>query len=72
MSSNDDIKDLTKKVDLFPRLLKIEAMLEVSITMQAQIISKLENRDFNEVVKKAFDNVDETVRDIFRSLPDAH
>ena len=66
-----DISNMTKDINLTAQLLKIDAMLEVSLNLQAQIIANQEGKDFNELVKQIFANVDETQKAIFQSLPDS-
>jgi hypothetical protein len=65
-----DLSNMTKKIDIPIQLLKIEAMLEVSLKLQAQIISNQEGKDFNQFVKILFANVDETQKELFQNLPD--
>jgi len=61
---------MKKQVDVPAQLLKIEAMLEVSLRLQAQIIANQEEKDFTKLVSKVFEDVDETAKEIFQNLPD--
>jgi hypothetical protein len=65
-----DILNMEKQVNLPAQLLKIEAMLEVSLRLQAQIIANQEEKDFTKLVSKVFEDVDKTSKEIFQNLSD--
>jgi len=65
-----DILTMEKNINIPAQLLKIEAMLEVSLRLQSQIISNQEGIDFSELVSKVFSNVYETQKEIFQNLSD--
>lgn len=53
---------------LFTRMIVIEAMVDTSINMQAQIIAKLEERDKSEVIANARKAISTRAEEIFKSL----
>ena len=58
-----------KSINYGSSLLTIQAMLEVCISMQSQIIAKLENRDSNEIFKKAIEHSAQISKELFEALP---
>ena len=50
------------------KIIHIQSMLETSIKMQAQIIAKLEDRDFKDVYKSAVEEITKNNMDNFASL----
>ncbi|MDQ7949533.1 MAG: hypothetical protein AAGB30_11050 [Pedobacter sp.] len=48
--------------------LDIQAMLKVSIRMQARILAKLENRDINEILDSTQNEIDDMVTRIASNL----
>ena len=62
MSDNQNTNHI-KDVNLIERLFTIEAKLDTIISAQAQIISRIENRDADAVYKNLLKNVGEFLQD---------
>ena len=62
--------DISKKtIDFGSTLLSIQALLQVSINMQAQIIAKLENKDRATIYKNAMADSSVILGELFQQIP---